>query len=49
MASAFYDRYMEYGWWKHTHTLTTMGMSMKFLPDVGIYEEAQNKHNWSSL
>ena len=46
MASAFSDSLMTsgMGMWIHPTEIskTTKGMTMKFLPDVGIYKEAQN-------
>ena len=45
MASAFSDSLMTSGGWKHPSEIskTTKGMTMKFLPDVAIYMEAQNQ------
>ena len=39
MASAFSDTLMASGGWFHPPKIseTTKGMTMKFLPDVGIY------------
>ena len=47
MISASSDRLMAYGGWKHPPKIlgTTLDMNMKFLPDAGIYKEAQNRKN----
>ena len=31
------------------HAITTEGMTMEFLPDVGIRNEAQNEEKWHNL
>ena len=49
MASAFSDSLMASGgWWFHPPEIsgTTKGMTMKFLPDVVGYKEAQNQKNF---
>ena len=47
MASAFSDSLMASGGgvWFHPPKIsgTTKGMTMKFLPDVGVYKEARNQ------
>ena len=48
MASAFSDSLMASGGWFHPPPKisgTTKGMTMKFLPDVGIHKEARNQRN----
>ena len=55
MAPAFSDSFMVSGGWKHLPKISraTKGITMKFLPDVGSYKEAQNQkyfwHSWSGL
>ena len=45
MASAFSDSLMASGRGVHPPEIsgTTKGMTMKFLPDVGVYKEARNQ------
>ena len=48
MASAFSDSLIASGGWFHPPEIsgTTKGMTMKFLPDVGVYKEARNQKNF---
>ena len=45
MASAFSDSLMASWGWFHPPEIsgTTKGMTMKLLPDVGVYKEARNQ------
>ena len=57
MASALSDSLMASGGWGGSTPSeisgTTKGMTMKFLPDVGVYKESRNRNffwlHWSGL